>query len=447
MKTKAFFIPIILLLNDVVISIPRPGMLILQPDLTFESIRILGFTFSGAVRFVGIPLLILVIFDSVILHRARKEILSFLAPMIGLLCILIFQFFVIPKDAVPMHSTGAVRYVSWALGYIGLLSTLNHKNSLQVLHIFTTAITILFTLLIFQYPAIIANSGYSLTAAIQLYGQNIIKMNGIFAAANEDANGAMTLLPFFLAYTEQQTGIKKWFFRTFALVISPLMIFFNGTRTALFFIYPLVLLLFYSNLSLKRLLTLFPLIAIAGVILRSVGTTFAEKAFNEESQGGGTSAWRIEHVWTPTFNYGSDISPVWGFGVRGWEYVCQQSGIWGETGSGESPHNIYLWIFISWGLVGLIIHFLFLLILLFHSFRLVEFPGHEISIYAKASFCSLSAYLVWASISNANIDICWLILIMIASSIAALSVSAHFQKHQRLTTHSMFQSGSFHELS
>jgi hypothetical protein len=447
MKTKAFYIPVLLLLNDVIISIPRPGMLILQPDLTFESIRILGFTFSGAVRFISIPLLILVIFDSIILHRARKDVVSFLAPMIGLLCILIFQFFVIPKDAVSMHSTGAVRYVSWALGYIGLLSTLNYKNSIRVLHIFTVALIILFILLILQYPAIIASSGYSLAAAIQLYGQNIIKMNGIFAAANEDANGAMTLLPFFLAYTEQQTGIKKWFFRVFALGVSPIMIFFNGTRTALFFIYPLVLLLFYSNVSVKKLLTLFPLIAVAGVIMRSVGTTFAEKAFNEESQGGGTSAWRIEHVWAPTFNYGSDISPVWGFGVRGWEYVCQQSGIWGETGSGESPHNIYLWIFISWGIVGLMIHFLFLLILLFHSFRLVGFPDREISIYAKACFCSLAAYLVWASISNANIDICWLILIMIASSIAALSISAHFQGHQRLITHSMSQFGNSHELS
>jgi O-Antigen ligase len=432
MKPKAFYIPVLLLLNDVIISIPRPGMLILQPDLTFESIRILGFTFSGAVRFIAIPLLILVIFDSVILHRARKEITSFLAPMIGLLCILIFQFFVIPKDAVSMHSTGAVRYVSWALGYIGLLSTLSYKNSIRVLNIFTTAITILFVLLILQYPAIIANSGYSLAAAIQLYGQNIIKMNGIFAAANEDANGAMTLLPFFLAYTEQQTGIKKWCFRIFALGVSPLMIFFNGTRTALFFIFPLVLLLFYSNLSIKRLLTFFPFIAIVSVMIRSVGATVAEKAFNEEAQGGGTSAWRIEHVWTPTFNYGSDVSPIWGFGVRGWEYVCQQSGIWGETGSGESPHNIYLWIFISWGLVGLAIHFLFLLILLFYSFRLAQFPSREISIYAKASFCSLIAYLVWASISNANIDICWLILIMIASSIAALFTSARFQERQKL---------------
>jgi hypothetical protein len=447
MKTKAFYIPILLLLNDVIISIPRPGMLILQPDLTFESIRFLGFTLSGAIRFIGIPLLILVIFDSVVLNRARKETASFLAPMLGLLGLLMFQFFLIPRGAVSMHSTGAVRYVSWALGYIGLLLTLNYKNSLRVLHIFTTALTTIFVLLIIQYPAIIANSGYSLAAAIQLYGQNIIKMNGIFAAANEDGNGAMALLPFFLAYTEQQTGIKKWCLRGFALLISPLMIFFNGTRTALFFIYPLVLLLFYSNLSLKRLTALVPLIAFVGAIMRLVDTTFAEKAFNEEAQGGGTSAWRIEHVWTPTFTYGSDISPVWGFGVRGWEYVCQQAGVWGETGTGESPHNIYLWIFISWGLVGLMIHFLFLLTLLFHSFRLVRSPDREISMYAKASFCSLIAYLVWASISNANIDICWLILIMIAASIAALSMRAHFGERQRLITYPMLQSGNFHELS
>jgi hypothetical protein len=432
MRTKAFYIPVFLLLNDVIISIPNPGMLILQPDLNLENIRILGFSFSGAIRLIGIPLLILVIADSVTTKRVRKGIIPFLIPMVLLLGILVLQFFVIPKDAVLMHSTGIVRYVSWALGYIALLATLNQNNSLRVLHIFTGTLTTLFVLLIIQYPAIIANSGYSLAAAAQLYGQNIIKMNGIFGAANEDGNGAMALLPFFLAYTGQQAGIKKYLCGVFILVISPLMIFFNGTRTALFFIYPLVLFLFYSNLSIRRVLMLVPLLATVGIMIRSIASTVAEKTFSGDLEGGGTSGWRIEQVWTPTFNYGVDASPVFGFGVRGWEYVCQQAGVFGETGKGESPHNIYLWIFISWGLVGFIVHIFFLLILLFYSFRLVGSPNREISNYAKASFCSLSAYLVWASISNANIDIAWLILIMISASIAALSIMARAQKRQKL---------------
>ncbi|MBW4537597.1 MAG: hypothetical protein KME43_00470 [Myxacorys chilensis ATA2-1-KO14] len=431
MKTKAFYIPILMLLNDVMISIPKPGMLILQPELTFESIRILGFSFAGAIRLFGMPLLILVILDSIEMRRLRKSVIPLLVPIVGLLGILVFQFLAIPRDAVPTHSTGVIRYISWALGFIALLSTLNVKNSVKVHHICAATLTTLFFLLIVQYPGVIANSGYSLTTIMQAYGSDTLKLDGIFAAANEDANGAMTLLPFFLAYTEQQSGIKKSLLRIFALTITPLMILFNGTRTALFIIYPLVLFLFYSNLSIKTLLKYLPVLITLGIIIRSVGATIAQTAFSSEAQGEGTFGWRVEKVWAPAFAYGSEISPFFGFGVRGWEYVCNHAGVLNASGECESPHNIYLWLFISWGLVGLVVHLLFLLLLLLYSFRLAKFPNREIAIYAKASFCSLIAYLFWASISNANIDVAWLILILIASSVAALSIVSHAQKLQK----------------
>lgn len=428
MKTKAFYIPIFMLLNDLLISIPRPGRLILQPELTFESIRIGDFSFAGVIRLIGIPLLVLVIFDSIEVQRLRKIIIPFLIPFSGLLGILIFQFFVIPQGAISMHSTGVVRYVSWSLGFIALLSTLSGKNSIKVHHIVTTTLTVLFFLLIIQYPSIIANSGYSLTTIIQNYGSNTIKMNGIFAAANEDANAAMALLPFFLAYAERQSGLKRWLLRIFALTITPLMILFNGTRTALLITYPLVLFLFYSNLSIKSIVKYSPILLTLGIIAQSIGSTLVKTSFTGEIQGEGTFGWRVEKVWIPAFNYGSETSPILGFGVRGWEYVCQQAGILNASGEGESPHNVYLWLFISLGLIGLINHLVFLLILLFSSFRLSKFPDQEISVYAKAVFCSLAAYLIWAVISNANIDVAWLILILISSSIAALSIIATTKK-------------------
>lgn len=440
MKIKLSIIPIFLILNDVFVSIPNPGILILQPGLNFESIRVFGFSFSGAVRLIGIPILSFIILDSVKKRGLKKEVVIFLIPMICLFMTWILQFFVIPKDAIPMHSTGVVRYISWSLEYISLLLILNQKNSLKIVTIFATTLTILFFLLIIQYPAIILNSKYSFSDVIQLYGT--IKMNGIWGGANEDANGAMTLLPFFLAYTEQKKGWKRVSCRIFAFIICPTMIFFNGTRTALIFIYPLVLFLFYSNLSIKKIIKFSPILIILGMALQSVGGRIAETTFSNDLEGGGTSGWRIEHVWTPAFNYALDTSPILGFGVRGWEYVSSLPGVLSVTEEGgASPHNIYLWIFISWGLVGLIFYFSLLIILFFHSFRLTKDNDRKIAIYAKASFCSLIAYLIWGLISNAHIDIGWLVLIMIATSVVALNLKGTSKKQLNSRIHQTYLTG------
>ena len=137
-----------------------------------------------------------------------------------------------------------------------------------------------------------------------------------------------------------------------------------------------------------------------------------------------------------------DTSPILGFGVRGWEYVSSLPGVLSVTEEGGvSPHNIYLWIFISWGLVGLVFYLFLLIILFFHSFRLTKDNDRKIAIYAKASFCSLIAYIIWGLISNAHIDIGWLVLIMIATSVVALNLKGTSKKQLNSRIHQTYLTG------
>jgi O-antigen ligase len=424
MKIKAFYIPVLLIFTNFILSVPQ-----------FEWSKNIG-----GVRLLIIPVLILLILGMMgrIGLTRTNQLLAMSWPLMMILVLFIVQIFFIPSSALEMHLSGCIKYVSWILTYIYGLMTLTHQTAFKIKDALFLAFVLLFLGIILQYPSFILSSPKSIGEVFAFYGstEGDKSTHGLFASANEDANGLIALLPFFLAFVESQSGLKKLVLRLLVLSFLPIALLFNGTRTALFISFPVVLFLFYSNLSLKTILRLLPL---AGIVL-SVFSLYAgglfSQAFKNENLSEGNLGWRIVTLWLPTITYTSEHSPIIGFGSRGWDYVCLLNKIFVITESGRvvssfdvtPAHNVYIWVYVSWGLVGLLLYLSLLILFLKESFWLSIASRKDISTLGKASFCSVIAYCIWAAISNATIEVGWLILISLGMIISALKIMALMPK-------------------
>ncbi|MEO0647552.1 MAG: hypothetical protein AAFZ17_15560, partial [Cyanobacteria bacterium J06650_10] len=146
--------------------------------------------------------------------------------------------------------------------------------------------------------------------------------------------------------------------------------------------------------------------------------------FAEEMQGGGTFGWRIEHAWIPTIQYTLSQSPLFGFGTRGWEFICTKLSIINPADGLVVPaHSGYVWSFITWGASGFCLYIAFLLILLAESIKLARSKQPERSRTGRALLCSVIGYCFWAFISNVMWPQGWLILLCVAILIACEKVS------------------------
>ncbi|KAB8330531.1 hypothetical protein SD80_028080 [Scytonema tolypothrichoides VB-61278] len=414
MKIKIFYIPIFLLVADLILSLPQLNLGVI-----------------GALRLAFIPLLVLVLIEQ--LRKVDEKRLRFAIsmgwPLLLLPILFLFQIVAIPPGAVPIHLSGCAKYISWSLLYLCALLSLNSQTTRQVRDILLFTLLFVFLATIVQYPILIQRSSESLSGIIASYGTQEKDIHGLFASANEDANGLMTLFPLALFYIRQKSGLKRLLFKAFLLLYIPPLLFINGTRTALFLTFPIVLFLFHVSFSIKNFMRIAPFIITFILIYNLYVVGFAESSFSKESSGEGTWGFRVERVWTPTSNYTYENSPIFGFGSRGWEYVCIVNNI--VRGAGEEnafevipAHNVYVWTYVSWGIVGFSIYLGFLLTLLKESFQLSIFPKQDISLFGKTFFCSVVAYCIWAFISNAYIEVGWDILFILGILIASLKITA-----------------------
>ncbi|NEO98673.1 MAG: hypothetical protein F6K58_08325 [Symploca sp. SIO2E9] len=423
MKVKAVYIPTFLLLANFIVSLP-------QVAATFSSIRLGGFSLIGVVRVGLLPVLFFTLIDTFKSRRIKKIgsrfWLEMIFPIFAFLILLIFQIFTLPSKALSGHLSGSADYVFLWLSYLCIVLNLNHETSHKIIKIISFTFLLVFIAAIIQYPYLIISSGKNLIGVLSSYGQSgKIKTFALFASANEDANAVMTLLPFALFYIEKTSGIKRIILRTSILLYIPIILLFNGTRTALIISFPLILSLFYSNLSFKKIINFFPfLIPIIGLVYIFT-YSFVGSAFSREAADEGSLNWRMENLWIPATTYTRENSPLVGFGSLGWDYVSRSIEIGYGSGSYFKiipSHNLYVWSYVGWGTIGLFILLVFIAILLKESFKLSRLSNFELSSLSKTVFCSILGYCIWGCISNAFMPAGWCIFYSMGIIIASMRV-------------------------
>jgi hypothetical protein len=354
-----------------------------------------------------------------------KRVFWLSLPPIILLTINVLQVFALPSDVRAIHITGSIMFTAWFLLYIAIILDLNVTNVDKIKKRIFIILIMIFGVGILQYPQVVLQSGAGIDAALSGYGQldERLQLFGIFGSSNEDANGFVTLFPLALLWVETQKGFKRKALRLFLLIYFPILLIFNGTRTALLISFPLLTTIFYWRLSLNKILCLSGPVAAVCVGIFSFAEQLMAHNFSEESQGGGTFGWRVEHAWMPAINYTLAHSPIFGFGSRGWEFICQAEGLFNpETHEAIPSHSGYVWVFASWGALGLFSYVMFLLILLAESFKLSTSTMGEVSMFGKGLFCSIIGYCFWAFISNVMWPQGWTILISLGILIACLKI-------------------------
>lgn len=415
MKIKTFYIPIFFLVIDIILSLPQ----------LYEHMRIIG-----SLRLVFIPILVIILSDQIKKVDEKRIIfaISMSWPLLLLMILFLIQIVVIPRAALSIHLSGCAKYISWTLLYVCALLSLNSQTIPIIRRILLFTLLLVFLAIIIQYPILIQQSSEKLSGIVASYGSQEKDIFGLFGAGNEDANSLMTLFPFALFYVRQKSGLNRLLLKIIILIYIPIVLFVNGTRTALFITFPIVIFLFHFSLSFKNLIKVIPFFITLILLYITYVANFAESSFASESQGEGTWGFRVNRVWIPASNYTSENSPLWGFGSRGWEYVCTINRIvrsGAETNAFEviPSHNVYVWTYVSWGIVGFFIYLAFLMILLKETFFLSMFSKLEVSLLGKTLLTSVIAYCIWAYISNATIEAAWGILLAISILIASVKMT------------------------
>jgi O-antigen ligase len=412
---KTFKVAIWLLLINFLLAIPQ-----------FEWNKSIGW-----VRLLFIPFLLLLLLDLVIrVGKTRIKLAIGMGwPILGLLFLFVLQALVIPSGALNLHLSGCIKFVSWILLYFCALLAITKLNAQKMAKSIVVVLSLVFLGIVLQYPFLIFSAAGSLGEVIASYGNTSAEkdIHGLFAAANEDANGMVTLLPFFLFHIEKLSGLRRLVFRGAIFLYIPFILLFNGTRTALFISFPIVLFLFYIRFSLRSLIRFIPLVL--GIVAMTIlyASQFIGQAFQGETLNNGNFGWRVLRLWIPASHYTFEHSPIFGFGSRGWDYVGMVNSIVrSEIGSVASifdttpPHNVYIWVYVSWGVMGLFVYLSFLALLLKESFRCSISRVNEVTELGKAAFCATVGYCIWAAISNAHLEGGWLILFAIGLIVASL---------------------------
>ncbi|MEO0687602.1 MAG: hypothetical protein AAFY76_21770, partial [Cyanobacteria bacterium J06649_11] len=238
------------------------------------------------------------------LRKVDKLLYLYIPPLL-LLIINVFQLFLLPDAVISSHTTGSVKFAAWFSLYLATVLNLNVETAVKIKHRIWMVLIIVFTIGIFQYPLIVMQVGGGLGSAFSNYGQlgERYQLSGIFGSANEDANGFVTLLPLVLLWIENQPFSKRRILRWGLLLYFPLMLVFNGTRTALLLSFPLITILFYCRLSIKTLLYIIGPITVLISSTIFIVNNWASRFFSAELQGGGSFGWRVENVWLPAVEY------------------------------------------------------------------------------------------------------------------------------------------------
>ena len=422
MKIKSVYIPLYCLIGDLFLSLPQ--------ITTSIDIKVGSGSVLGLFRIFMIPILLLVAADATKRKVIRLSTVSLIS-LATLTSLFLLQTFAIPGSLVT-HFSGSAKFIFWFLSYFVLITTVTPRDSLKVKNTITLSLVIVFLMALIQYPYLIAQGGVGLGQVFSSYGSfGKVKTYGLFLSANEDGNGMMTLFPFMLYKIEQLTGPKKTFLRGFILAVMPFVLLINGTRTALFITFPILVILFYSKFSPKQIIRLLLIGSILGLLISLVGQPFIDQAFSSESDDGGTFNWRIENLWIPAINYTSDESLLFGFGTRGWEHFCAQSPNPLLATQCYPSHNAFVWSFVAWGVLGFTAYVLYIFNLLFQSIQVSSFKKDpDIALLGKAVICSTVGYCLWSLISNSFMNAGWIIIFLLGSLLYVLKMIVYLSTHK-----------------
>jgi hypothetical protein len=385
-------------------------------------------SFIRIFRVLTVPILVFTFL--VMLAKLRKfqakAILPLAIPILILCGVNFFLFFILPPDLLAGHRTSAIRVIVRFATCLCILLCLNPRSALATKATILRMMVLIFVAGVAMYPSIILDSGVGISKVLSGYGQTGERFQsaGLFGSSNEDANGLMTLFPAALLAIENRKGLIKKLLRVILLVSLVFALLYNGSRTALLGTLPLVTFLFYSDLSFKRLLQISAGLLAPLIMLYPLLSGFVNHAFAADASGEGTLSWRVERVWTPVITYTQQHSPIFGFGLNGWEYLCSVLNIYKWNSASYTnqiipAHSGYVWVFASWGLVGLLAYIFWISVLLVESYRLARCQHPATRQLGKAMFCSMLSYCLWAFISNVMAEQGWLLLLAITSLVGA----------------------------
>jgi hypothetical protein len=354
-----------------------------------------------------------------------KHLFVLSSPIFALWLVNIFQLIALPSSLARTHLTGSIKFTAIFLAFQYTIFALKIGNAEKFVKILSLLLLIVYLGIILQYPILAIQSGVNPAKLLASFGQigSRLQLAGFFGSANEDAHAATTLLPIALFFVGKSRGYKLKFLTVSLLILHFFALLYNGSRSPLVITLPILLILYFTKFSIKNLivfLTGLPVFISVGYIFN---TLVLSQAFASESATEGTFGWRVEQVWKPALEYTTTHSLFFGFGSRGWEHVSV-SALWisqGENGL-VSPHNTFIWSYVSWGLLGLASLILFLIILLSYALQSSNVSDPETARLGKALFCSVCGYIIWSLVANSHFDQGWIVLTTLASLIAALRI-------------------------
>jgi O-antigen ligase len=342
-----------------------------------------------------------------VLKYERKSIFIVL-----LILYLFVQLFFLSNFAYQFQ--GSIKYYFYfSLMLIGLYNAYV-EGALTSNKLVKLAVIFFFMIIVF-YPYVIMSSGLSVSERLQ---HSNLRLGYLLQAGNEDAHVLVSLFPFVLV----KLNTKRFFSKVVFLILL-VVLFYNGTRSALImgiFVTALFYFLGTKNkylfglISFIVLLILLPFVYNIFVILFKKEFAFFQN-IDQFLQGGftqGNLAGRITYIWVPTVLYTIKNSLMFGFGSNGWQIVASKVTWFSFQGTYYSPHNLFVWIFVSWGLIGLTLFIGFYYSQFLLAYRNYKNSTENLRVITIAVLCSFFAFLAWSFIANAHGAHGWTVLII-----------------------------------
>jgi hypothetical protein len=211
------------------------------------------------------------------------------------------------------------------------------------------------------------------------------------------------------------------------LMFFSLAMVYNGTLTAIVMGVTVTILYYFLNSRKKVLLVvliIMILLLVGGTILQALSVLFErqkvliwsyEKLLRGEPLGENLSG-RIGLVWLPAILYTIENSFWTGFGSNGWTMVANNTALVRIEGivQAASPHNLFVWSFTNWGIVGLVLIICIFYKSVRYSWFCVRASGtsSERNI-PNAIFCSWVAFIGWSMSANSHGPYGWTVFILL----------------------------------
>ncbi len=226
-------------------------------------------------------------------------------------------------------------------------------------------------------------------------------------------------------------GKNKIFFIFFLIfILSEILIFLSGDRSAFFYINfsALFIILFSKNLAKLRIYTLiFSLLFI--VLITLINPSAKERIFDEtiyqmniskspDRHSGKVYIFSQDHdiIYTAAYKIFLDHKLI-GVGVKNFRHVCKNPKYFvkGRDACVPHPHNSYLQILTEIGLIGFLFLIVILLFFLKNIFKHLYLKLRNITYFTDFEICILSGIglYLWPFIPTGNVFNNWLNIILI----------------------------------